>query len=445
MIGCNKVTTMKIIQMVGQFALIWTGALDDINRNTTLTFFEANDVCKCLFGTTLASIHSLEENEIVKEMMIKSMILPGNVPELAKDDLTIGLTRLIENSTELTDDFYWLDGSKLDYFKWEQTTRDEPGENDIYVQVERQISTFNWYGRNSLPEIPFQRWFLCFNDKKLEYNYPINLKYTILSLDGILFFIILYLVYISFKKKKNRNILYGIIFILISNIIILFDRRDFECISWIWVFGIGRSIIAIPILRRMMKLYKNMEFSNSFNLTNILVEILLCTSYTVIHQFNGGSEKKFNLKELRFERECNDDSSTIFVLILYHLYTLLLLLGIVYYSYGVRKMLRLKNTSVFKDSTCSYAIAFLIFFIFIISFAFYLTTEELTFRISIISFGVIISLFAILGSYYTVFLQKNDEDDEDEDEVIRNYDDDNIIIDELKEIEVDELKEIEPN
>ena len=160
-------SAMIIMKVVSKFAIIWTGATNDIDRNTTLTYLEANEMCQCLYNHTLASIHSEEENEVVKEMMIDAMILPGETdyPELAKDDLTIGLDR-IRDPNEWT----WIDGTKLDFTNWERKTRTEPDPTDLYAQVERQISTFNWYGRNSEPEIPFQRWFLCDTGEEFDNN-----------------------------------------------------------------------------------------------------------------------------------------------------------------------------------------------------------------------------------------------------------------------------------
>ena len=154
MIDCSL---MILIKAVGKFALIWTGATDTIDRNRTLTYYEANDICGCLYpNMTLASIHSQEENDIIQEMMIEYMILPGFDTELGKDDLTIGLNRL-DNPLR----WQWSDGSIVDYANWEQVTRIEPDATDIYAQIDRQISSFTWFGRNSNPEVPFQRWFLC--------------------------------------------------------------------------------------------------------------------------------------------------------------------------------------------------------------------------------------------------------------------------------------------
>ena len=180
MTDCSSMLLMKAI---GKFALIWTGATDAIDRNTTLTFFEANDMCKCLYdNNTLASIHSQEENDIVQEMMLEVMILPGFDTELGKDDLTIGLNRL-ENPLKWT----WIDGSIVDYVNWEQATRQEPDATDIYVQIDRQISTYTWFGRNSNPEVPFQRWFLCDTGQP----FPSGDKTKIINLFSTIFFPIL--------------------------------------------------------------------------------------------------------------------------------------------------------------------------------------------------------------------------------------------------------------
>ena len=156
--------TMKIMQVIVKFAIIWTGAIDTIDRNTTLTYLEANDVCQCLFNNTLATISSKEENDIVQEMMIDNMILKDADLELGRDDLTIGF------NTILTGKWDWIDGSEIKYTKWERETRTEPDEGELYAQIDRQIGSFNWFGRNSNPEIPFQRWFLC--DTGLEFDEP---------------------------------------------------------------------------------------------------------------------------------------------------------------------------------------------------------------------------------------------------------------------------------
>ena len=153
MIDCSR---MLLMNSASKFAIIWTGAINTTDRNTTLTFLEANDMCKCLYDTSLASIHSLEENNVVEQMMIKSMILPGFDTELGKDDLTIGLNR-IENPLKWS----WIDGSVVTYVNWERITRQEPDPGELYAQIDRQISSFTWFGRNKNPETPFQRWFLC--------------------------------------------------------------------------------------------------------------------------------------------------------------------------------------------------------------------------------------------------------------------------------------------
>ena len=147
---------MIIMATAGKFSMIWTG-----NR-MNLSFTGANDMCKCLFHHTLASIHSKNENDIITDMMIDKMILPDPIStEFGKDDLLIGLNK-IEDPTKWT----WADGSSVDYTNWEQDFKIEPDPTDFRVEIERQGS-FTWWGRGR-PDgdnnpVVNTRWFLCDN------------------------------------------------------------------------------------------------------------------------------------------------------------------------------------------------------------------------------------------------------------------------------------------
>lgn len=145
---------MIIMDISYQFSLIWSG-----NRQN-LSFYEANDMCKCLYGDdkTLSSIHSLDENNIVREMMLNSMSLDIDTI-YGKDDVLIGLNRL-EDSNKWS----WIDGSKIDYTKWEYKLKIEPDAEDYECWIDRQEGNYEWWGRGRLVgDGKNTRWFLCNN------------------------------------------------------------------------------------------------------------------------------------------------------------------------------------------------------------------------------------------------------------------------------------------
>jgi len=200
----------------------------------------------------------------------------------------------------------------------------------------------------------------------------------------------------------------GIIFITCSNIALSVPVNSISCIAWQWLFGLG-GILAImaPLLKayRVSRVFHGGKMLRAVKITDAMLmsslikaavlEIVLCVAYSVAHEVFGGTHIYYNHEELRSEIKCNDNQITAYLSMGSYAYFFIILCTLTYYSWGTRRAL-----SVFKESTCAYFSSFLSLLCTLITFVFYMATEDPAFRVAVQAFAIIIVISCVLVLFY---------------------------------------------
>jgi len=200
----------------------------------------------------------------------------------------------------------------------------------------------------------------------------------------------------------------GIIFIVSSNIALAVPVNSASCIAWQWLFGLG-GILAImaPLLKayRVSRVFHGGKMLRAVKITDAMLmsslikgavlETVLCAAYSVSHEVFGGTHIYYNHEELRSEIKCNDSTITAYLSMGSYAYFFIILCALTYYSWGTRRAL-----SVFKESTCAYFSSFLSLLCTLITFVFYMATEDPAFRVAVQSFAIIIVISTVLVLFY---------------------------------------------
>jgi len=200
----------------------------------------------------------------------------------------------------------------------------------------------------------------------------------------------------------------GIIFISASNIALAVPVNSVSCIAWQWLFGLG-GVLAImaPLLKayRVSRVFHGGKMLRAVKITDAMLmsslikgailEFILCTAYSVAHEVFGGTHIYYNHDELRSEIKCNDSTITSYISMGSYAYFFLILCTLTYYSWGTRRAL-----SVFKESTCAYFSSFLSLLCTLITFVFYMATDDPAFRVAVQAFAIIIVICTVLVLFY---------------------------------------------
>merc|ERR1712176_1080755 len=171
----------------------------------------------------------------------------------------------------------------------------------------------------------------------------------------------------------------GIIFIVSSNIALAVPVNSASCIAWQWLFGLG-GVLAImaPLLKayRVSRVFHGGKMLRAVKITDAMLmsslikgavlEIVLCTAYSVAHEVFGGTHIYYNHDELRSEIKCND--STI--------------------------------TSYISMGSYAYFFLFLSLLCTLITFVFYMATDDPAFRVAVQAFAIIIVISTVLVLFY---------------------------------------------
>merc|ERR1719403_450126 len=126
-----------------------------------------------------------------------------------------------------------------------------------------------------------------------------------------------------------------------------------------------------------------------------VAEAALCVGYSFAHQWYGGTETYYNHLELRTEERCNAEKATNYLSLASYALFFCILIALTYYSWGTRRAL-----SVFKESTCAYFSSFLSLLCTLITFVFYMATEDPAFRVAVQAFAIIIVISCVLLLFY---------------------------------------------
>merc|ERR1711971_1203012 len=200
----------------------------------------------------------------------------------------------------------------------------------------------------------------------------------------------------------------GLLMIVCSNIALTQKMTSASCIAWQWLFGLG-GILAIlsPLLKayRVSRVFHGGKMLRAVKITEkmlmamlikgAVLEMVLCTAYSVSHEVFGGTHIYYNHDELRSEIKCNDSTITAYLSMGSYAYFFVVLCILTYYSWGTRRAL-----SVFKESTCAYFSSFLSLLCTLITFVFYMATDDPAFRVAVQSFAIIIVISCVLVLFY---------------------------------------------
>jgi len=200
----------------------------------------------------------------------------------------------------------------------------------------------------------------------------------------------------------------GLISLVSSNIAVAVPVSSASCIAWQWLFGLG-GVLAImsPLLKayRVSRVFHGGKMLRAVKITDnmlmatlikaAVIECLICIGYSVSHQYFGGTQIYYNHIELRTEVQCNSAAFTSYLSLGSYAYFFCILCALTYYSWGTRRAL-----AVFKESTCAYFSSFLSLLCSLITFVFYLATDDPAFRIAVQSFAIIIVIVAVFVLFY---------------------------------------------
>merc|ERR1712233_196894 len=200
----------------------------------------------------------------------------------------------------------------------------------------------------------------------------------------------------------------GIVSIVCSNIALSVEVSSASCIAWQWLFGMG-GVLAImaPLLKayRVSRVFHGGKMLRAVKITDAMLmatlikaavlEMILCLAYSVSHEIFGGTEIYYNHDELRSEIKCNSSTITGYLSMGSYAYFMVVLCALTYYSWGTRRAL-----SVFKESTCAYFSSFLALLCTLITFVFYMATEDPAFRVAVQAFAIIIVISCVLVLFY---------------------------------------------
>merc|ERR1712154_385555 len=200
----------------------------------------------------------------------------------------------------------------------------------------------------------------------------------------------------------------GIVSIVCSNIALSVEVSSASCIAWQWLFGMG-GVLAImaPLLKAYRvsrvfhggKMLRAVKITDAMLMSNLIkagvLEVILCIAYTVAHELYGGTHIYYNHEELRSEIKCNDSTITTYLSMGSYAYFFVVLCILTYYSRGTRRAL-----SVFKESTCAYFSSFLSLLCTLITFVFYMATDDPAFRVAVQAFAIIIVISTVLVLFY---------------------------------------------
>jgi len=199
----------------------------------------------------------------------------------------------------------------------------------------------------------------------------------------------------------------GLIALVCSNIAVAVPVTAASCIAWQWLFGLG-GVLAImsPLLKayRVSRVFHGGKMLRAVKITdNMLMatlikaaigEAMLCVGYSFAHQWYGGTETYYNHLELRTEQRCNAYFVTNYLSLASYAFFFCILIALTYYSWGTRRAL-----AVFKESTCAYFSSFLSLLCSLITFTFYMVTDDPAFRIAVQSACITL----VIGAVFTLF------------------------------------------
>jgi len=199
----------------------------------------------------------------------------------------------------------------------------------------------------------------------------------------------------------------GLIALVCSNIAVAVPVTAASCIAWQWLFGLG-GVLAImsPLLKayRVSRVFHGGKMLRAVKITDnmlmatlikaAIAEAALCVGYSFAHQWYGGTETYFNHLELRTEERCNNYFVTSYLSLASYAFFFCILIMLTYYSWGTRRAL-----AVFKESTCAYFSSFLSLLCTLITFTFYMVTDDPAFRIAVQSACITL----VIGAVFTLF------------------------------------------
>merc|ERR1712228_597601 len=139
-----------------------------------------------------------------------------------------------------------------------------------------------------------------------------------------------------------------------------------------------------------------------FYLVNaVIIETIICTIYTVLHQLNGGVEKVYLAEFNRIEYKCNLSPGVQYVNGANYLYIFTLILILCFFSFKNRATYK-----VFKESRCAYFGSFFSLFTFLVVFIFNMVVDDVGIIITIQSGAMLIALSVIWILFYGVRMYK---------------------------------------
>jgi hypothetical protein len=201
---------------------------------------------------------------------------------------------------------------------------------------------------------------------------------------------------------------FGLIMLVCSNIVLVLGFNNVTCVAWQWLFGLGGILsIMSPLLKafRIARVFNAGETLHKVNITDKMLlktltkaaifECLICGAYSLCHEYYGGTSTYYNDDQLRIETVCNQHRMTEYFAIGSYVYFFLMLCTLAYYSYGTRKAFK-----EFKESRCVYFSSFMSLFCTLLTFAFDIITDDVTFEVLAQVFAVIIVVTSVLIIFY---------------------------------------------
>jgi len=132
-----------------------------------------------------------------------------------------------------------------------------------------------------------------------------------------------------------------------------------------------------------------------------LIEIGICSLWTIFHQIHGGVQLRYLDDYEIMEWECSQNSTVQYIAIANYMYILGLLVVLCFFSFQTRNAAK-----VFTESTCAYLGSFFATFTFVIVIVFYFVVTRSLYLITIQSALFLLALVIVWVLFYGIHLYK---------------------------------------
>eukprot|EP01083_Nonionella_stella_P072585 195759_1 len=184
---------------------------------------------------------------------------------------------------------------------------------------------------------------------------------------------------------------------------------DASCIIENYLYGVGAIItIMVPLVKLYRvavifaeaRNFKTIDISDwklvQYIVFAVVIEVILCTVYAVLHQMNGGVEVSYQDDLRRIEYVCNRSDNVSYVVLTNYVY----ILGLWHFMLCFTSFKNRNSNESFKESKCVYFGSFFSIFVCYMVMIFHFVSDDMFAIITIQSGAMLIILCVIWVLFY---------------------------------------------